>query len=80
MIGRLTFAQDIAVVKMSTIPTDDSSSLQPNIVFLRPKADRRQVKDRRRTARGGRRVLDGPSQLDSSNKEALPAIRRHGSG
>jgi hypothetical protein len=51
---------------MSTIPTDDSSSLQPDIVFLRPKADRRQVKDRRRTARGGRRALDVPAQLDSS--------------
>ena len=56
---------------MSTTPTDDSSSLQPDIVFLRPKADRRQVKDRRRTARGGRRLLDGPSQLDSSIASSL---------
>jgi len=44
----------------------ETSGFHPDTVYLRLKADRRQLPDRRSTERGGRRAVDVPAPLGSS--------------
>ena len=51
--------------------TVETSGFHPDTVYLRLKADRRQLPDRRNTERGGRRAADVPAPLGSLLVSAL---------
>ena len=51
--------------------TVETSGFHPDTVYLRLKADRRQLPDRRSTERGGRRAVDVPAPLGNPLVSAL---------